>query len=270
MSDDGGVDYTLPEGVTGDSSPAITPTTPPSAPAGAFPGGGQPVEDQRVPYARFQETVVARRQAEQQFAQAQAESAILKRQIEALTGVRRETEADPQEAAIKAALFKVFPALKHLENLPFDRLQDILETVPQLQASQQSQYDQLADSTTANLYREAKATFGGEELNEDQRSFLHSAFVRWMEQNPAQLQRYTYRDPAVVATFLQHFTAKMLDPVRRQAAVTVGARQARTAVAPTAGSASGPIGTAPPTIPAGDEDARHEAAWQSFKAKAGM
>jgi hypothetical protein len=270
MSDDAGVEYTLPEGVTGDSSPTITPTTPPQTPAGTVPGGEQPVEEQRVPYSRFKETITARDAAAREAAEARAESAILKRQIEALTGVRREAEADPQEAAIKAALFKVFPALKHLESLPFDRLQEVLETVPQLQASQQSQYDQLADATTANLYREAKATFGGEELNEDQRSFLHSAFVRWMEQNPAQLQKYTFRDPSVVTTFLQHFTAKMLDPVRRQAAVTVGARQARTAVAPTAGSASGPIGTAPPTIPAGDEDARHEAAWQSFKAKAGM
>lgn len=264
-------EYTIPEGAI-DGTPTVpspeAPVTPPPTPAGTPPGGVQTPED-RVPYTRFQEVVSARRQAEQTAAEARAEATILRRQIEALTGIKAPEQVDPQEQAIREQLERMYPFLRKMQNIPLEKIEAMLETVPQLQAQAQSQYDSQADQTVSSLYAGAKATiYGGRDLTPFQQQNLHRAFVFFVENDPQNTTRYVSRDPSLVTEFLKRYAAEMIEPVSRQAAVQVGTRIARTATVPTGGGAGGPVGTAPPVIPQ-DEDARHEAAWQAVRLKLG-
>ena len=254
------------------ADPVAPPATPtpeapaPPSPAPAIPADGPP--DQRVPYPRFQEVVQARRQAEADAARYKAEADNFRMKMEALAGLQRQPEVDPQEQQIREALERMYPALKQLGNIPLDKIQALLETVPQLQAQAQSSYDSLADQTISSLYNGAKEVFGGTALNPRQQDFLHKAFVSYVESDPRNTQRYVMRDTGLVPEFLNLYAAEMLGPARRQAAVAVGARVARTAASPTGGGAGGPVGTAVPATPK-DEDALHDAAWTAFRGKLG-
>ena len=236
------------------------------SPVPAIPADGS--TDRRIPYDRFQEVVAQRRQFETEAARYRAEAESYRMKMEALAGLQRTPEVDPQEQQIREALERMYPALKKLGGLPLDKIQELLETVPQLQAQAQSSYDSLADQTISSLYNGAKDVFGGTALNPRQQDFLHKAFVSFVESDPRNTQRYVMRDTGLVPEFLQLYAAEMLGPARRQAAVAVGARVARTAATPTGGGSGGPVGTAAPATPK-DEDALHDAAWAAFRGKLG-
>ena len=262
--------YDVPLGDTQmDSPPIPTPEVP--APPSQTPAGVLPVDgstDQRVPYARFHEVNTARRQFETDAARYKAEADNYRMKLEALAGLQRQPEMDPNEVETRNTLERMYPMLKQWGNIPIERITELLETVPQLQAQAQSSYDSLADQTIASLYTGAKDVFGWTDLNARQKDYLHKAFVGYVEAERSTTQRYVSRDPTLVPEFLKQYAAEMLGPARRQAAVAVGARVARTAAAPTGGGSGGPVGTSLPTPPK-DEDALHSAAWLAFVDKRG-
>jgi hypothetical protein len=221
-----------------------------------------------VPLTRFQEQVALRRAHEAEAARYRAEAEAYRMKLEALAGIQRQPEVDPQEQQIREALERMYPALKRLGSLPFDKIMELAETVPQLQAQAQSTYDSLADQTTNALYTNAKEAFGAADLTEFQKRALHRAFVDYVESDPDHTRRYVIRDASLVPEFVNLYATEMLGPARRQAAVAVGARVARTATVPTGGGAGGPVGSPPPTVPK-DEEALHDAAWAKFKGQIG-
>lgn len=269
------VEYDIPAGVIpSDAAPSVTreEPAPAVAPVAPTPAPAAHVPDNRIPFDRFQEVVSQRRTENEARIAAETRAADLERKIQALTGLQPPAEQpDPEEAAIRLQMEKLYPGLAKLKDLPFDKILQIVDAVPALQADRDAQiqrgFDDIADSTMASLYTAAKETFGGEELNTGQKKFLHRAFVGFLESDPSLLPRYKSRDAALVSEFLTDF-ASVTDPIRRQAAVTSGARVARVATVPTGGSSGGPVGQPAPALPK-DEDSRHDGAWKAFKAARG-
>lgn len=217
----------------------------------------------------------ANRELREANARVQAELELVKRQLGAMTGLQPQPQVDPQEQQIREALERMYPALKRIGDVPFDRLAELADLGPQMQAAQQAQYaaqqaqyDALADTTVAALYQGAKDIFGGKDLTGFQQRALHRAFVDFVESDDRNATRYVRRDGALVADFLKLYAAEMLDPARRQAAVAVGQRVSRAATVPTGGGSSGPVGTPPPAVPK-DADDLHDAAWTALRAKLG-
>lgn len=264
--------YETPAGVPPDVSPAVpvpADSGTPSSPAGASAGDGPPptTPDNRIPYDRFQEVVHQRQRWETEAARFKAEAEAMRQRLEAIAGLQPATPPpDPQEQAIREQLERMYPSLKRLQGLNFDQIETLLQTAPELQAQAQATYNSLANESVAKLYDQAKDLFGGQALSPAQQRFLHRAFVDFVETDPANTDRYVRRDPTLIPEFVKAYAAEMLDPVRRAAAVTVGARVTRTAAAPTGGGASGPVGTPPPQIPK-DEDSLHDAAWEAIKGR---
>jgi len=282
-------EYTVPEGVIPDAPPSVPtqapPATPSPAPAGASPSDGAPAPYSEGANRRIQELVNERRRIEQAAAQAtaqaRAEADLYRRQVEALTSTRTPDPEEQQRTAIKAAFYDLFPWSKEFDSLTPEQARKVLASQAASEArlkkieeaaeeEQKSYYNSVADQTLDTVYGRAKTElYGGRDLTPVQREYVRRAFTAYVELDRQQLHRYINRDTALVSDFIKHFAAEMLDPVRRQAAVNVGARVARTAAAPTGGGSGGPVGTPTPTVPK-DEDALHEAAWLAMKGKLGV
>lgn len=210
-----------------------------------------PVE-QQVPYTRFKEVNDGYRLAREEAAQIKAERDLLNRQIQALTGVKPEPQVDPQQQAILAGLEKVIPGISRFGNLPIDRLLEIAERFPELQKQtederakqQEARLSTLAETARATLFDQAKPLYDGKALTEGQQKMLVLTFAGWLDSDQALKSRYLAGDGHLVPEFLKAFAPTMLDPVRRQAAVALDQRTARTATAPTGGG-SHPVSSVP-------------------------
>ncbi len=220
--------------------------------------------EQHVPYQRFKEVNDERRQFSEELARAKAEADLLNRQIQALTGVKPTAQVDPQEQAIRASLEKLYPGLQRLDKLPVDKLLELVDQVPKIQqqteAQQKAHFASLADATMASLHGEAaKTLFDGKALSPEQKRSLQRDFIGWLEDDPTRASRYLARDAQLIPEYLKAFASTMLDPVRRQASVTLGQRVARTASVPT-GGASAPAAVLPHQRAGGGLEAAIDAA----------
>lgn len=261
-------EYDVPAGVGSDLSPGDqTDQTQESDPE--FPP--QHEEEGRIPYSRFQEVNVRGQQSEQRALLAEQRTEELQRKVEALMGIApKEAPPDPKESAIRESLERMYPGLRHLQDLPFDKLREVLETVPRLRESaetaQKAQHRGLADDALKTLWDSAaKDVFSGQALTPKQKTFFQRDFSNWVGNDPANLDRYTAGNSSVlVKEYLTEMSTEVLSAIRRSAAVTTGARVARSARVPTGGAVNGPVGTPQKAMDLGDEDAVHDAAAASF------
>lgn len=268
MADDIEVaEYDAPIGVDAGTPPSAEPA--PAEPAVPDPAP-EPVEEQRVPYSRFSEV-------NEQRARAIAKAELLEKQIAALTGVKMPepvAEVDPQEAAIRASLERMYPELKRLRDVPFDQLKATTDEVQRMReeaaAETKAKFRTLADTTFKALHEAvSKDVMGGKPLDDEQRLEWNTHFHAWLAANRnGVLDRYASGDGKVVTEYLAAVSRNMLDPARRSAAVTIGARAARTATLPTGGTVNGPVGTPPKAVPT-DEDSIGEAAWADLQRRRG-
>jgi hypothetical protein len=251
----------------GGPSPAAAP--PSSAPAGAQSGvpGGPPPE-QTVPYSRFHEVVSDRQTLNEKVRDLTAQLEERQRRIQALAGVEPSATADPQLAAIDETLRKMYPWLSKAEALAAkgDLILKLLDRAPSLEANANFQYDTLAARTLDTVYSKVGSAYGGT-LNDKQKGIVFAAFTSFLDADISRQVRYTRADPSVVEDFWSYFSTELLDPVRRNAAVTTTERGRRIATLPQGGT-TGPPPPAGPAAPAtGDLDARLDAAWKSLNAR---
>ena len=253
-------DYEVPIGVGSDTPPSVEPEpelepTPTPEPA---------PEENRVPYSRFAEV-------NSRFQAANGTIEELRRQVQALTGAKAPepvVEEDPQETAIRTSLERMYPALKTLRDLPVDKLMSAITNTEELQAARaqetKERFATLATTTFKSLHDAAqKDVYGGQPLTDKQRLSLNRNFHAWVSADESVLARYASGDAKVVSEFMADMTENLLAPVRRSAAVTVGARASRAATLPTGGSVNGPVGT-PPKPAVQTEDDVIDASWASF------
>lgn len=241
----------------------------PEAPQGAPPAGessGAPAQEpqQAVPYERFNEVVRERTRITGRVQE-------LERQIAALTGVQQQqaqaqaVPEDPQLVAVRDDLFRVLPALREVERLAkmADRLQQVADTVPQMQDDQQAYWEGVADRTVEDVWTQAKAQLQVDTLSDPLKGMIYREFVTYVKEHPEAARRYQLQDRSLVSEFVTQLS-QHLAPARRQSAATVEGRRDRAARTPQGGTSSPVVGSAPPEKPK-DPDALMEAAFAGFQ-----
>ena len=257
------------QGVPGPSPTAPASQTNPSG--GAGPSASGESGHQAVPLHRFREVASQARQYREQFTSLEARFNALeaerereRRQFAAAMGLAPNAPETNQADDIRQALYALSPKLQWLDEKG-DELERLLGHGPELEANLTAQYDQLADHTLNRVYEQAQQVYGGQ-LSPMQRSFLHAAFVRFVDMDDANKHRYIQGDPGLTSDFWKQYNAGFLDPIRRSATAAVTSRAQQRATLPQAGPTTGPLGTAPPA-PSLDEDEVHNRAWQRFQAQ---
>jgi hypothetical protein len=208
------------------------------------------------------------REISQKYRQMEAQVHFLRQQLAALTGVQpptaEEAANDPEARLIREQFHRLFPRLAKLEQLA-DKLERFAAVDPeQLTSSTEHYWTALGHETLNQVIEKMQDVIGGQ-LTPFAQKVLCQSFVAWVESDPDLQQRYTMRDPSLVADYIKEYQAGILDPFRRKSTSAVQQRVQATARLPRQGG-SGPVaGAAKPGKPA-DENTLHEAAWSAFVA----
>lgn len=226
-----------------------------------------PAQDlpQHVPYERFNEVVRERTRVAGRVQE-------LERQIAALTGVQQTRPPEPEDPRlmeVRQDLYRVLPSLKEVERLAkiAERLEQMAQTVPQMQDDQQAYWDGVADRTISDVWTQAQAKLGMEQMPEPLKGMIYREFSNYVTNNPQAARRYQLQDRALVSEFVDQL-ANHLAPARRQSAASVEQRRDRAARTPQGGTSSPVVGSAPPAKPKNEDDLLSSAfaGFQSFLA----
>lgn len=223
--------------------------------------GAPPQESQTVPYERFNEVVRERTRIQGRMQE-------LERQIAALTGVQQQQAQEPEDpnvAAIRADMLKVMPSLRELERLAriADQLEQMAQTVPQMQGDQRAYWEGVADRTVNDLWSQAAEKMGVQTLSDPLKGMIYREFKTYIENSPEAARRYQLQDQSLVPEFVGQLV-QHLAPTRRTSAVAVEERRTRAARVPQGGTSSPVVGTQAPEKPK-DEDGLMSAAFAGFQ-----
>lgn len=242
------------------SGPAQQSGTPP--PAGAQPGSAQP-------QAQPQGDWVSRHHLNEVWKAHRQQQEVLTRLQNELQAVRapKQPAAPPDERseAIKQEFFKLFPQAQQLFELPLEQVQQLLQVAPQLQAQGEHYWSAVGNGQLRQIRESMRNLYGGQPDAKAQR-WAETAFIDWVENDPAAKQRYIAQDPALASDFMKAFEASFLDPIRRKAVVVEEQRGARRAALPRPGPRTAAMGQGPPAKPK-TEDELHDAAFAALNAR---
>jgi hypothetical protein len=275
MSDtfDGGYDSapgaSTPESPTGQQDPSQAQQSPSGASTGE-PGQAQPPEGY-IPRHRFQEVIEARRQWEQSARQFYEQNQQLQRELQE---IRRQSQgpaqpADENAKRIREQIFELVPELKQVveQLIPrADALQQAAESAPAVQELQRQIYDNLGAQAVRTLDAAINDTFKGIQLSNDDRRFIHVAFIDYLDQVPEARQRYMSGDMSIASEWWAQRRKSMFDPFRRQGVMAPREQAARVARLPRTGPATQTLGTGGPPKPK-TEDELHDAAFDALMAR---
>jgi hypothetical protein len=187
-----------------------------------------------------------------------------------LTDQPQQATLTPRQQAARTALLELMPELKDLLPLA-PRAKDVLgatDSASRFSRDEDARWKVVANRTLDTVYTGvAKALLGSDktvqDLDDELKDDLLTQFAQWIErdQSGTRVYRYEAQDPALVTEFLQRFTAKYLDPVRRAAAVRVTTRGTQAARQPIQGPGTPPPPAQPPKVDLQNEDETHGRAW---------
>ncbi len=216
------------EGATPETQPNTPatpdPTTPSNTPTGEKPTGFVYKEDRSkwVPNHRFNEVS----QKNQTYATQLAER---DRQIAALTNTRTQAPEETEQAAIREALEKVYPALKRFGTLSDEQITQLFsapESVARQEQQERSRWTDHAATQVDKLSDLVAGHLGADSLNEDQRDDLSEAFRRYvLAKHKSEMesegvsktsQRYERGDESLLKEFSDRYTKNWFEPARRK------------------------------------------------------
>lgn len=207
------------------SAPAApaAPATPSAAPSA--PTTGAPEDRSNwVPPHRIRETrEAAVREAQQtysqQMQQMRAEAEQYKAQLHALVGVQ--PPQNPEIDAVRKQFGQLYPGLSKMEEKAA-QLEQLLERAGDLESQNAHYWQSYGRQAVDRLFTKASESIGSP-LNDENKQFLHSAFVGWVQASPERADRYT-NDPTIVDDFLKALSSGFIDPVRRTSAAAIPGR----------------------------------------------
>jgi len=168
----------------------------------------------------------ARQASEAAVATHQADLARERRRVQLLTDVNPRSEEETEEAAVRARVEKMYPALGKLTPEKLERLLAVADRADSLEEATSAQWDrhgrQMLDSVVDAFSKEI-----GGELTDRQIAKLKRAYVAEAEENPEFLARHEKGDPKLVAEFVKDFSTDFFEPARRKALATQLDRQPR-------------------------------------------
>lgn len=189
-------------------TPAATTGAPPAADNGW-------VKEKAGLLADLKKEREARQRHEQAVATHQAELAMERKRVQALSGV---TPTDPQQQeveAIRARFKELFPHLADLTEDDVKALRASKEAVGSVQSMQERYWaDHTKKMLTAVESKVAEAVGG--ELTARQRKNLHAAFSLEAETDENFLKRFEAGDSGLAEEFAKSWTADWFEPARRQ------------------------------------------------------
>lgn len=239
-----------------------TPAAPSATPTGPLVSATTDDRSTWVPPYRLRETrEAAIREANQQFAQREAEirreAEQYRSQLHAIVGAT--APANPEIQNVKQQFGSLYPGLAKLE-AQADELLALRERAGDLESQNNHYWRSYANQTMDRLYNHAADSLGSPLTDEGKRS-LHAAFTGWIQTSPELSERYA-NDPTLVEDFWKAFTSSFIDPARRTSAATVATRAGAIQSLPQDTRTGLPSPPAPPK-PA-NLDERAAAAWASY------
>lgn len=218
---------------------------------------------QWVPPDRVSQIARQRRDIEQQL--------FLERQrVAALSGVKAPpAPEDPETAQMRRELETLYPGLKRLGDLPFDKLIKSVERLEQLeqhtQSSEQHYWSSYGRQQLNIVSGRFKEVFGKEPSDRQQR-VIAGELREFCEADPRRVARYEAQDPTLIEEFWTDYTAEHIDPYRRHFTAPVAAAGRTRERLPQAGASN----TVAPGQGTGkskpkDEDEMWDQAFDSFE-----
>lgn len=174
-------------------------------------------------------------------------------------------QPDERSEAIKQEFFKLFPQAQQLFELPLEQVQKLLQVAPQLQAQGEHYWGAVGNGQLRQITESMTKLYGGPPEGKALR-WAQTAFIDWVENDPAANQRYIAQDPSLASDFMKAFEASFLDPIRRKAVVVEEQRGTRRAALPRPGPRTAAMGQGPPAKPK-TEDELHDAAFAALNAQ---
>ena len=221
--------------VTDAGSAAPTPSAQPSTPVAATPATPQtqpatptpaPTEDRSnwVPSYRVRESrEAAIREAQQGFAQKEAQYQQrleqIQSQLHALVGIA--PSQNPEVEAVRQQFGQLYPGLSKMEERAND-IMGVIERAGDLESQNQHYWQSYGRQNMDRLFTHASESLGSPLTDEGKRA-LHSAFTGFVSSSPELTARYA-NDPTLVDEFWRAFTSSFIDPARRAASATVATR----------------------------------------------
>ena len=222
-----------------DAGTAPTPTAQPSTPVAATPAttapqSATPAASQApatsgpgegwVPSYRVRETrEAALREAQQSFAQKEAQYQQrldqIQSQLHALVGVA--PQGNPEVEAVRQQFGQLYPGLSKMEERAND-IMGIIERAGDLESQSQHYWQSYGRQAMDRLFAHASESLGSPLTDEGKRA-LHSAFTGFVSSSPELTARYA-NDPTLIDEFWRAFTSSFIDPARRAASATVATR----------------------------------------------
>lgn len=226
-----------------------------------------------VPPTRIGEIAARTRQAE-------LERDRFRAMLEAGTGVRMREEArvPPEVQEAQRVFASVFPGVAQLESIAPLILQfmqamqqggvrpEAFAQLPQVIESDGWRWAQQGRQTLDTIHAAVAKDYGLETLTPRQQKVVGTAFMDWLQEDPARTQRYTLSDPRLTDEFLTEYRTGFVDPLRRASDAAAMAGGNRNAGLPRAPRSGGMV--PPPAAPAAPltADQVHDNAWQAFNA----
>ena len=202
---------------------AATPATPQTQPATPTPA---PTEDRSnwVPSYRVRESrEAAIREAQQGFAQKEAQYQQrleqIQSQLHALVGIA--PSQNPEVEAVRQQFGQLYPGLSKMEERAND-IMGVIERAGDLESQNQHYWQSYGRQNMDRLFTHASESLGSPLTDEGKRA-LHSAFTGFVSSSPELTARYA-NDPTLVDEFWRAFTSSFIDPARRAASATVATR----------------------------------------------
>ena len=145
------------------------------------------------------------------------------RKIEALMGVTREPNVDPDVEKARQAFFSVFPEMKELFETfgPQETRAAIKELIDNRSALLESAgftFNSYGTRVLGELFTGASEIFGieMEKLTKGQKDKIFAAFKDRLQTDEEFEQRYRMSDPKLVGDFLKEWADDIIEPVRGQ------------------------------------------------------
>ena len=202
------------------SDSTVQRTTPPAA-------GARPAEDPRIAgmLADLQKERKSRQAFETQVTERNAELALERRRIQALTGVNPRSAEETDNDAIRARLQAVMgPDFGSLSKEELAELRELKASAAELKAENARRWESHGQRMLDATVEAATKEMGGV-LTDRQQTRLRRAYVQEAENDATFLARHDAGDPKLVTEFVKTFLDDFFEPARRKVLSTESARQ---------------------------------------------
>jgi hypothetical protein len=201
--------------------------------------------------------------AEKQRAQFEAQLQFERERVAALSGVKIQSQPDPESDAVRAQFAKLYPGLAKMEAMA-DKFEKIAGfDFDGIKNSQEQVWVARGNQVLSTLADKVKAAYGGAELSPKALQRISSAFVSEVNDDADMRARYENGDMSIIEDFIKDYTSGILDPYRRSTSAAAAPRQFASKL-PRGGGSSAVVGNKPPSLKPSDPGF-HEAAYRRFQ-----